>query len=320
MKNVSIRHFEQLIALERHRHFGRAADSLSMSQPALSRSILTLERNLGVTLFLRTAQGPEPTGSGQLLIKHGRRILAATAELQSEFFALEDKGQIKLSIMCGHYPAELTVPEALSELMRSRPQVQVSMEVTDWIRTAELIEKGVCDLAISELSATSSKIELASELLNDRELFFVVRNGHPLLRLEHPGLDDILYYPWVCSHIPARVAALFGAGPLAAGDFDPDSGNFIPKIIASSVSTAFKLVRENEIVGVAPMTLAYPHLQHGELSVLPFRADWMHLNYGFLWDAQKPLSAVAREFMKHVRAAEVRLVGEEQAMREALGL
>jgi DNA-binding transcriptional LysR family regulator len=222
--------------------------------------------------------------------------------------------------MCGHYPAELTVPEALSELMRSRPQVQVNMEVTDWIRTAELIEKGACDLAVSELSSTSSKIELASERLNDRRLFFVVRNGHPLLRLERPGLDEILSHPWVCSHIPARVATLFGAGPLAAGDFDPDNGNFIPKIIASSVSTAFKLVKENEIVGVAPLTLAHPYLQRGELSVLPFRADWMHLNYGFMWDSHKSLSVVAREFMQHVRAAEVRLAGEEQAIRASLRL
>ncbi len=51
--NLSVRHFQQLLALERHGHFGKAAESLKMSQPARSRSIQSLENNLGVKLFDR---------------------------------------------------------------------------------------------------------------------------------------------------------------------------------------------------------------------------------------------------------------------------
>jgi DNA-binding transcriptional LysR family regulator len=320
MNNVSIRHFEQLIALERHRHFGRAADSLSMSQPALSRSILTLERNLGTPLFDRSSRGLEPTPNGRLLIRHGRRILAATAELQSEFDERQGAGQSRLSIACGHYPAELSIPGALSDLMKAMPRAQVNMEVTDWVRIAGLLASGACDLAVTELSAAGESTELVSELLNDRELHMVVRRGHPLMRLDSPELDDILAYPWVCSHIPARVARLFGASPVEAGDLDAANGNFIPKIIAASLSTAFKLVIENDLVGFAPTTLAWPYVQRGELFVVPFRASWLQLNYGFMWQARRPPSALARAFMDRVRAAESRVADQEQAIIASLGI
>ena len=318
MKHVTLRHFKQLLALDSHRHFSRAAESLSMSQPALSRSIQSLERNLGTPLFDRSTRGLQATPSGQLLIRHGRRILAATAELQSEFDELLGQGESRLSIACGHYPAEMSVPGVLSELMKDWPRAQVSMEVTDWIRIADLLENGTCDLAITELSAAEKAPGLASELLNDRVLHMVVRNGHPLLSLDNPGLGDLLTYPWVCSHIPARVARLFGADPVAAGNLDAKSGNFIPKIIASSLSTAFKLVKENDIIGVAPTSLAWPHIQRSELSVVPFRAPWLRLNYGFMWQAHQPLSALAQAFMALVRAAEVRMADEEQAIMASL--
>ena len=318
MKHVTLRHFKQLLALDSHRHFSRAAESLSMSQPALSRSIQSLERNLGTPLFDRSTRGLQATPSGQLLIRHGRRILAATAELQSEFDELLGQGESRLSIACGHYPAEMSVPGVLSELMKDWPRAQVSMEVTDWIRIAGLLESGTCDLAVTELSAADKSTDLASELLNDRALHMVVRTGHPLLRLDRPGLDDVLAYPWVCSHIPARVATLFGAAPVRAGDLDAATGNFIPKIIAPSLSTAFKLVKENDIVGIAPAILAWPHLERGELSVVPFQAAWMHLNYGFMWQARRPLSSLAKAFMALVRDAESRMADEERAIRASL--
>ena len=289
-----------------------------MSQPALSRSIQSLEKTLGSELFDRSSPNLEPTPIGQMLIRHGRRMLAAMAELQSELNELRGQDSSRLSIACGHYPAELTIPGALSELMQVRPQANVNMEVADWSRIAALLQKGICDLAITELVAADHSSGLACELLNDRELYLVVRKAHPLLGLDKPGLEEVLAFPWIGSRIPSRVARAFGPGPFAAGEMDPDSGNFIPRVIAASLSTAFKLVIENDIVGIAPITLAWPYVRRGELCLVPFRAPWLHLNYGFMWQAQRPLTTVTRAFMKLVRAAESRVAAEEQAIRASL--
>lgn len=316
--HITIRHYRQVAALDRHRHFGRAADALAMSQPALSRSLQSLENQLGVTLFERSRRGVEPTRAGLLLLKHGQHILATVAELETDFTELAGRGRSRLSIACGHYPAELTVPDALSCLLQDHPQLQFQMEVTDWTRTVQLLEQGTCDLAVTELSAISRSIPLASEMLNDREVLLVVRPEHPLAALRNPDLDDVLAYPWVSSRIPPRAAHLFGDTPVAAGDVDPDSGIFVPKIVASSLSIAMRLLVENDVVGFAPISTAWPWLQRGDLTRVRYRAPWMRLNYGFAWDAQRPLPPVARAFMQQMRDGEARMAERERAVHDAL--
>ena len=68
---IDIRLLRQVLALSKHRNFARAAESLHISQPALSRSIAGLEQSLGVQLFERTPGGVEPTICGQAVIERG---------------------------------------------------------------------------------------------------------------------------------------------------------------------------------------------------------------------------------------------------------
>jgi len=279
-----------------------------------------MEQNLGAKLFSRSRRGVEPTEKGSLLVEHAKRIMALAAELQSQLDDASDRARRKLAIACGHYPAELTVPGALSALMAEWPDLQISMEVTDWIRTVTSLENESCDLAVGDLGADSPVIDISRELLNDRLVYAVVRPGNPLSKLKRPDVQDLLAYPWACSPIPERAAKWFGPGPLAAGAFNAERGLFIPKIIASSLSTSLKLVMENDIVGIAPLGTALAYLQREELALVRFTAPWMRLNYGFMWNAQKPLSAVAQAFMGKIRTAERELAGRESALREELGV
>lgn len=318
--NITFKQYKHLVALNRYRHFGRAADSLSISQPALSRSIQVLERNLGTKLFNRGPGGVEPTETGFLLIQHAKRIVAISAELKTQLADASYRAHHQLSVVCGHYPAELTVPTALSELMNDWPDLQITMEVADWTRKLMQLENEACDLAVGELSAESQCIDLSRELLNDRELLFVVRPGHPLSKLRSPTLEDVLAYPWACSNIPERAALSFGSGPLVAGSFDAERGFFVPKILSASLSTSLKLVMKTDVVGAAPLITAHAHVQRGDLALIRFTAPFMRLNYGFMWEAQKHLSPVAQAFMAKIRIAEQDLAARESALREELGM
>lgn len=318
--DISLRQIEHLLAVERHRHFGKAAEALNISQPALSRSIQTLERSIGATLFTRSRARVEPTETGLIAIRHANRITAATSELRSEIAAAAGQAGRRLAVVCGYYPAELTVPGALSETMNDYPGLQVTMEVADWPKALLLMERDVCDLAVVELSAQREAIELGVEVVNQQQVFFVVRRGHPLSKMKTPGLQEALSFPWACSRIPMRAAKLFGNGPFMAGRLDHDAGVFVPKIIVSSVSTALKLVAENDVVGIATLATAYPYLERRELELVRFRASWMQLNYGFIWHAQKPLSRVAKTFMARIREAERKAAAVERVLRRELGI
>jgi DNA-binding transcriptional LysR family regulator len=314
--NLSHKHIEYLLALDRHRNYGRAAEAVGISQPALSRSVLALEKRLDVTIFDRSNSRVVPTAAGQVLLRHARTVSQMATEVESELSALQARAQRKLSVVCGHYPAELTVPQALSALMNEQPDIQVSMEVADWSRGIQMLEQEVCDLAVIELSAVSRQLELQRELLNDQRVYPVVRSGHPLARLERPTLQDVLAWPWASSQVPQRAAAQLGAGPVRAGDFDERTGYFVPKIVASSLSTALKLVVENDIVGFAPLSVADAYLRDGRLRLVPLNARWMRLNYGFAWEARKPQSPATLAFMARMRDAEAAQRERDETLRK----
>lgn len=122
--DISSRNLGYLLTLAEFRHFGRAAESLGISQPALSRSLQALESEFGVRLFERNRRdGVEPTVFGKLLIERGRSLLTQSEELIREIELLKGLESGELTVSSGMYPAVLSVARALrrSPLVRPLP-------------------------------------------------------------------------------------------------------------------------------------------------------------------------------------------------------
>lgn len=79
-----IRQLNYLIALDAHRHFGRAAESCNVSQPALSNGIRELERELGITIIKRNRTFEGITPEGERVIQWVRQVLASLEGLKQE--------------------------------------------------------------------------------------------------------------------------------------------------------------------------------------------------------------------------------------------
>jgi len=73
---VSLTHIQSFVAVAEEGHVGRAARRLHLSQPPLSRHILSLEDELGAPLFERTPRGMRLLPAGEAFLSHARRILA----------------------------------------------------------------------------------------------------------------------------------------------------------------------------------------------------------------------------------------------------
>jgi DNA-binding transcriptional LysR family regulator len=77
---MELRHLRYFVAVGEEQHYGRAAHRLGVAQPALSRQIQDLEREIGFKLFERLPRGVKLSGAGTLFLEDARRILQAVHE------------------------------------------------------------------------------------------------------------------------------------------------------------------------------------------------------------------------------------------------
>ena len=317
---LTLRQLQQVVVLAEHGHFGRAAEALHVSQPALSRGIQTLEDKLGTPLFTRSPAGAVLTESGRILVERARAILADCDDLERRVDSRVTNASQRLRVAAGHYPSELGVVDVVAAMMREDPRVSVSLQCLDWLRCIDLLASRQVDVAVCEVGGLPDGAGLRFDMLGRHRVYFLVRTGHPLAAEQPVSLDAALAFPWACSPMPARAMREFGSARVAAGAVDATRGIFMPAIHATSQPLSLRLAAQSDAVAIAPLTVAEHWIENGILVALAYGADWFRLNYGFVWSERRPpVGAVAR-FKERLEQRERQVTERESELRRRFGL
>jgi DNA-binding transcriptional LysR family regulator len=172
--------------------FKRAADSLYVSQPAVSLQVQNLERQLDVPLFDRGGRRAQLTEAGHLLLSYGEKILTLCQETCR---ALEDLQNLQggtLIIGASQTTGTYLLPRMIGLFRQKYPDVAVQLHVHSTRRTSWSVANGQIDLAIiggeisPELQDSLEIIPYAQD-----ELALILPVGHPLAREEMIQKDDL---------------------------------------------------------------------------------------------------------------------------------
>ena len=174
----SVRQFELVKALATHRHFGRAAAALGVSQPALTRSLKHLEDELGVSLFDR--QGVTPTIFGELMLNHGAPVIKGFADLMREIDLAKGLEIGEFSVSAGPYPAEISGQRAIGMLSAQHPRLFVELKLFNWTKIVNQVLKGSIDLGFADLSEAAENPELETEAVRKLQVERLLRRRAPL--------------------------------------------------------------------------------------------------------------------------------------------
>lgn len=113
------------LALDVHRHFGRAAEACFVSQPTLSTQVAKLEAHLGYALFDRSRSPLIPTDAGEVFLRKAQRIMLDVEDLEAKPSAPYVQGEIRLGVLPTVAPYLL--PALLREVRTQFPHLTVSI-------------------------------------------------------------------------------------------------------------------------------------------------------------------------------------------------
>ncbi|MFO1114384.1 MAG: LysR family transcriptional regulator [Beijerinckiaceae bacterium] len=297
----SARDIELVRALAEHRHFGRAAAALGVSQPVVSRSLAQLEAEIGETLIERSTM--RPTAFGRIILRLGDRILGGFAEIRREI-ALQKGLEIgDLAVAMGPYPAAISGYKAAARLSQRHPGLAIDLRPVDWLEALEATLDGSIELAFADLTEVGASPDLQIEPVRQQSVHFVCRAGHPLTLHETPSVEQISQYPWVAPTIPRSGAAELPAGEMPAGVVEPDRRRFRPRIIVETFLAMKEIAISSDAIFAAARFQVEDEIRSGKLVALR-EAPFVRLNYGFIWRNGGTLSPAAKAFMQHVRDIE----------------
>ena len=246
---MELRQLEYFAAVVRHGHFGRAAHDVHVTQSALSQQISRLERELGLTLLVRSPKGVELTPAGLEFIDHARAILAQVAEARAAID--EHLGAVRgvARVAATTYDSR-GLPEALVAFHRAFPRVQLALHHGSAAQVIEQLTSGVVDVAMLAVTDAGPKLPatISVRVISQEPLQLVCAPDHRLARARDATIDVLRGLPVI---MPERGTALRDllAGAFADAGFSP-----LPFFETSDPPTIRRLAGSGLGVGVAPKT------------------------------------------------------------------
>ena len=191
MDIVSLRTF---LALADTGSFSRAAESLHVTQPAISKRIAALEFSLDTRLFDRVGKRVQLTESGRALLPGSRRIIAEIDETQRVLSNIDERTHGVLSMATSHHIGLHRLPAVLREYRDHYPDVQLDIHSLDSDDAFPLLLRGELELAVVTLPADEidqlSKIPLWSDPMQ-----IVVASHNDLFELDKLTTDRLIEMP-----------------------------------------------------------------------------------------------------------------------------
>ncbi|SDD20910.1 LysR family transcriptional regulator, hydrogen peroxide-inducible genes activator [Algoriphagus faecimaris] len=186
---MTIQQLEYLIAVDKHRHFGQAAESCFVTQPTLSAQLSKLERELGVILFDRSKMPVIPTEIGVQIIAQAKRVVSESRGVMELVAQLKGdiSGVIKLAIIPTLAPYLLHL--FIRRFLEKYPNVK--LEVQEMI-TEEIVRK----LKNDELDLGIVVTPLGENGIVEKPMFYekfyaYLSKDHPLLSQKEIKADQI---------------------------------------------------------------------------------------------------------------------------------
>ncbi|WP_428647039.1 pca operon transcription factor PcaQ [Roseibium sp.] len=264
-RRIKFRHIQCFVEIAQERSLKLAADKLSLTQPAISKTLKELEEIIGATLMTRNRAGIVLTKQGKVFLHFAQISLAS---LQQGLDGVEKEGEARATLKVGALPsvAASFMPPVVREFTEMAPNVMLRIMDGPHGYLIERLKLGDLDLVIGRLGRPAAMEGVSFTQLYSERVDLVVRAGHPLL--EMPDIKRIVDWPVIYPPEGSAIRPLVERFMIANGVGD------IPNRI-ETVSGAFGRVytRRTNAVWIISAGVVQNETADGHLVRLPFDSD-----------------------------------------------
>lgn len=243
------RQLEIFLTVVEHASIHAAARALGISQPAVTKTMRELERDLGAPLLDRSVRGVSPTRYGLALVPRARLQLENARRIQDEIKQLKDGIGGRVAIGMSTSAALTLLPPAFRIFNAKLPTADLNLSEGIVPALLSELEHGRLDFAVAHLRPETTNPQLDCEVLFPVRLVVGARRGHPLVRSR--SLKNLLGAGWI---LPTGVAT----SDSVVEDFFARQGSPLPErvIRGQSATVALAMVSNTDLLGIFVEPLA----------------------------------------------------------------
>ena len=247
------RRVRAFVALTEQHHMPSVAESLGITQPAVSIAVRQMEDSIGVPLFDRTARGMIPTPAGAALALRLKRGLAEIRHAVADIAALQ--GVTQGTVTVGALPLSRTrlLPESIAGVVGKYPGLRVATMEGTFEALAASLRAGDLDFILGALRPAGYASDLEGQPLADDELGIVCRRDHPWSRRKQIPPRDLARARWVLPRVNTPNRMLFERALTRRGLPPPDV------VVETSDLAVLRgvLVNSDLLTAISPRQLSY---------------------------------------------------------------
>ncbi len=177
--SLNLHHLRLFAAVVEHKGFTRAAAALRLSQPAISKSLSELERQIGLPLLERSGRATHLTEAGRALYTRAREIFGLEQAAEQELRELRGLERGLLRVGASTTIATYLLPEMLGRFHSQHPRVAIRTSSANTRAIARMLLEWRIDVALIEGPVSHPRIEVLS--WREDELVVIAAHDHPIL-------------------------------------------------------------------------------------------------------------------------------------------
>jgi DNA-binding transcriptional LysR family regulator len=308
---VKLRHLQILMAVAQSGSMAKAAGSLSISHPVISKAIAELEQTLGVRLFDRGSQGVEPTMYGRTLVQCGVAVFDELRQGVKKVEFLADPTVGQLHIGCSEPMAAGLVPAISERFLQQYPGVTLHTihAETATLQYRELRERSV-ELLLGRIRTPFAEEDLHAETLFEEQLVVAAGIQSAWARRRRIELRELISEPWVLAHPDSLPGQLYEETFRMCGLAVPRAS-----VITLSIHLCSAMVATGRYVSLLPSSLLRLAGKRLSFRILPVELPSLPRPVGIVTVKNRTLSPFAERFIDCTRQVAKPLAAPSRRVR-----